>query len=414
MIRLKNRDIHDGYRGHVYYIIHGLFILCVLLMCFSAHAEIIFEDSFEYQSEWTIPQFATSYPFCDAPGTCDPYPDPPENWTGWLSGQSHCTDGPGSNNMYINAVPGYPIELTGADRSGSGKCLTFWDESCVDSFEDSDGQLSKSFAFSDDIYIRFYIKFSSDYTWSDKTIEPRGIYMHKLLHVRYWKGNTSSFDNAHDDNRPYSIAGIWVDQDLSYPRVWYYAGYRCEKEANCNGTPSCPDMQQVQLGNFNEVLGDGQWHCFEMHFKMNTNNDSTFHADGVHRFWLDGELKLNTNNIPWSDNGSDISPRRSWNYVSLGGNNWNRWTKSCSGTECEQWYAIDDVVISTEYIGPDYVIGRLKGDVNGDEEVNNQDVDACVNHILGIQDWGKAADVNEDGSLDVLDVQEIVNIISES
>ena len=39
------------------------------------------------------------------------------------------------------------------------------------------------------------------------------------------------------------------------------------------------------------------------------------------------------------------------------------------------------------------------------------DIHACVNHILEIQDWGSSADVNEDGSVDVLDVQEIVKLI---
>ncbi|MFZ2603747.1 MAG: dockerin type I domain-containing protein [Candidatus Omnitrophota bacterium] len=38
-------------------------------------------------------------------------------------------------------------------------------------------------------------------------------------------------------------------------------------------------------------------------------------------------------------------------------------------------------------------------------------IQACVNHILGTQDWGAAADVNSDGAVNVLDVQEIVNII---
>jgi hypothetical protein len=34
-----------------------------------------------------------------------------------------------------------------------------------------------------------------------------------------------------------------------------------------------------------------------------------------------------------------------------------------------------------------------------------------VNHILGLQYWGIIADVNGDGSVNILDVQYIVNII---
>ena len=51
------------------------------------------------------------------------------------------------------------------------------------------------------------------------------------------------------------------------------------------------------------------------------------------------------------------------------------------------------------------------GDVNGDGLINIQDLQACVNHILGTQDWGEAADVNCDGVVNVLDIQEIVNAI---
>jgi hypothetical protein len=54
----------------------------------------------------------------------------------------------------------------------------------------------------------------------------------------------------------------------------------------------------------------------------------------------------------------------------------------------------------------------LKGDVNKDGEVNGQDILACIDHILGVQDWGEAADVNDDGKVDVSDVQSIVIILS--
>ncbi|MCK5242813.1 hypothetical protein KAR34_10205 [bacterium] len=51
------------------------------------------------------------------------------------------------------------------------------------------------------------------------------------------------------------------------------------------------------------------------------------------------------------------------------------------------------------------------GDVNQDNQVNIQDIQACVNHILGAYDYGVAANVNKDGSVDILDVQIITNTI---
>ncbi len=60
----------------------------------------------------------------------------------------------------------------------------------------------------------------------------------------------------------------------------------------------------------------------------------------------------------------------------------------------------------------EYVSGAtLTGDVNQDSKVDVLDVQACVNHILAVQDYGSSADVNKDGSVNVLDVQTVVNII---
>ena len=66
----------------------------------------------------------------------------------------------------------------------------------------------------------------------------------------------------------------------------------------------------------------------------------------------------------------------------------------------------------TPYIYP-HPLTRLSlvGDVNRDKKININDVQACVNHILGIQYWDVDADVNEDGNADVKDVQKIINLI---
>ena len=54
----------------------------------------------------------------------------------------------------------------------------------------------------------------------------------------------------------------------------------------------------------------------------------------------------------------------------------------------------------------------LQGDVNNDGEVDSQDILACADHILGRQDWGWATDVNQDGVVNVLDVQRVVGLMN--
>ena len=96
------------------------------------------------------------------------------------------------------------------------------------------------------------------------------------------------------------------------------------------------------------MMGDGGWHCWEFYLKRNTAVGA---ADGVHKFWQDGQLIYEAYDIAFADVGAVSGPRKGWNYVTLGGNNFN--LHAHVSTKSEQWYAIDDFVISTEYIGPD-------------------------------------------------------------
>ena len=69
-------------------------------------------------------------------------------------------------------------------------------------------------------------------------------------------------------------------------------------------------------------------------------------------FGKTGSLLSNHNNILWANTESQS---RGWNHVWLGGNNINTYGDEYEPWKKlhEQWYAIDDFIISTDYIGPD-------------------------------------------------------------
>lgn len=328
--------------------IYGIILIFFLsLLPLNAQSEIIFFSNFDSDPDWTIQQ-----PVGGANQCYSGCSNMPAGWNAYLSGMSYCTNGPGSNNFYISSIPGYPIAQSGTCRGGAGKCITFWDESCTDAFENSDGDLGKKLdRVYNEIYIRFYIKYQPGYQWQLPDIAAA----HKLFHVQSYCGNGepwSYFGNS--CNMPVSVGGIHIYSG----NIYYYIAYRCETNYYCQGTPSYTfdvgtDSDQVNLGQWESVLGDGNWHSMEIYFKMNTNNGATFNKDGVHKFWLDGSLKYDSTKrnggqgIPFSDNGSSQNPRKGWNFFTIGGNNNNRWNKNCTGTQCEQWYAIDDVIVST-------------------------------------------------------------------
>ena len=53
----------------------------------------------------------------------------------------------------------------------------------------------------------------------------------------------------------------------------------------------------------------------------------------------------------------------------------------------------------------------LKGDVNGDDEVNIFDVTDLIDIILGGLPSNSAADVNSDGRVNIGDVTDVIDII---
>ena len=53
----------------------------------------------------------------------------------------------------------------------------------------------------------------------------------------------------------------------------------------------------------------------------------------------------------------------------------------------------------------------LKGDVNGDGTVDISDVNAVINIMLGKGQSNDAADVNGDGKVDISDVNVVINIM---
>lgn len=337
--------------------------LLILSLSSISRAQVIFQDNFDSQTNWTVTQPSSGG------GGSWPASNFLLGWTGYYNGMSwrdayseyRCTGGIGYNNMYVNDYAGYP-QVTSACRTG--KCATFWQESCTVQFEDSDGQIGVQLSQEyPEIYIRYYVKFKPNFAWM--TSIPGGhndVAQMKMNHVWHYTGSGSmwSFFET-NDTRPMWVMGLayWAPGD----QMQLYVLYRCETSPCNTGSPA---MSGFTVGNEDyPLLGtlasmrapgklfDGNWHYIEQHAKLNTNSGSTFNANGIYEVWIDGVRVYGRTNVVWSKNGSPISPRSGFQYITFGGNNNNAWQSGgCSGSACEQWYAIDDVVVSTQYIGP--------------------------------------------------------------
>jgi hypothetical protein len=101
------------------------------------------------------------------------------------------------------------------------------------------------------------------------------------------------------------------------------------------------------ISNFN----DGKWHCHELRIRIQSASGT---PDGLIQYWLDGVLTATHTGLDFS-NGT---PNQAIHRAGVGIGN----TTETTDWYQEEWSAIafDDIVISTEYVGPDEAAPRSK------------------------------------------------------
>lgn len=254
-----------------------------------------------------------------------------------------------------------------------GKVLTFSDGVPSDSSgkrslqmtgtlgENSGGHLYTTYPGVDQAYLRFYTKFASDHAYEHHFVELGGY------------GPPTPWPNPRAGTRP---AGndrlmVFIDPIGNYgkyppPGVWMLYTYWSEMKISADGKywGNCINPAKPQ-----QVPRD-KWQCVELMIKMNSAPDK---ADGELALWLDGKLVMHVfKGIPrglWSGMGFDVLSKGGepfeglrlrtdntlkinhlWleHYVDEGAQRQNRLENPNRVNRV--WF--DDIVVSTEYVGP--------------------------------------------------------------
>ena len=92
-----------------------------------------------------------------------------------------------------------------------------------------------------------------------------------------------------------------------------------------------------------------------------------------------------------------------WSYVKDGAGG----STDCDNTDCDDAAWVDDITFPPAYIESDGVLG----DLNGDGTINILDVIIMVNIILGVEPESALADLNGDGVVNILDIVQEINLI---
>lgn len=386
--------------------LYSLFIFTVSLLLYRfACAAVIFEDNFNGQPDWQprpasgdlAPAGRTAV--CDYSHECGGIKIPPIGWTqfratGWWWGPTYQDT----------------IRITNqADHGEGGKSFIVYNEANNGASGDgwgADGLLTKLFDQDyQELYLRVWLRTQPGWRW-----DLRSDMMIKIFRVKHFDRTGSIYTGFSGG----TLAPILI-WDFKHSNSWgtrYVNALRCDPQENSyycstnvpNNTLFVANDMIIEP-NAADMPADTNWHRLDFHVAMNTydSQSNIWNADGVYEFIYDGKPMETHSDVLWKRNGSD--PGIGWNAIALGGNahnsynnNWSKtdnynigdvvsynsynwratqantgnkpgfssayWTKiGLVSSQIEQWYALDDVVVSTTPIPSDYVIG------GGDEAI---------------------------------------------
>jgi hypothetical protein len=305
-------------------------------------AGVIFEDDFNAWSDYTFTQTVTSES-CSSP--CSSIP---AKWWGVRS-QGTVLDPNTKNTIYIEST-----------NARSGKCFTHWQEANINSGGwQSGGTLSTVFNYQSEVYARAYYKFQPDWRWWQNGGNSPMLKMLRIVNYESddaapWSDATGSFETL---TRPRIILQL-VRWNKGLSPVGF--NFSIKYSDDTNGSGDWTENIQNPKGGGDCIWsepgcpGDGNWHSWELYVKL---NNPAGVANGELKFWYDGILVSTKKNLNWITSGSITDTTSMWNSVSIGGNDFNPYSDNA-----EQWYAIDDLVISTTYIGPDGFSDKIPPD----------------------------------------------------
>lgn len=302
--------------------------LSIFIFSAHVHGETLFTETFDDQPDW--------FPQTEEEGCSDLscVGNLPAGWNYYRNDElwHPLTDGDGFNPT---------LQISNTNFMGmSGKSLTIWNESNNGRSGDgwgADGILAKDLgADYQELYVSMYIQFKPGFQFYATEANSAAI---KMLRVSHWDRVGSPFSFFSGGNS----APIYIyDTSQSTTSFRHFHSYRCDPQAdNYYCTPSY-DKSYTFPGApaFTESLGDGEWHRLDWHIK---NNSAPGIADGVLEFFVDSILALSRSDIVWMGSGSPGGI--GWNIVAFGGNSYNLFSDPAN--MAEQWYAIDNIKIST-------------------------------------------------------------------
>jgi len=182
----------------------------------------------------------------------------------------------------------------------------------------SGGAIRKKFNQTDSVYVSFFIKYSSNWTGSNRTYHPHQFYL-------------LTNKNGDWDGLAYTYLTVYIEENEGYPLIAIQDGKNIDETrtgqdltnitenrsvAGCNGDSDgygngeCYAVNSSTHWNgkgwrspsvyFSDNAGTyykGDWHLIEAYIKLNSISNGKAVRDGVVQYWYDGTEVLNYDNV---------------------------------------------------------------------------------------------------------------------
>ncbi len=290
--------------------------------------------------------------------------------------------------------------------------------------EISGGSIRKLFTDTDEIYVRYYIKHSSNWTGSNKNYHP-----HEFLIL--------TNENGVWDGPAYTHLTAYIEENEGVPQLGLQDGQNIDlvnlnqdlinitenrSTSGCNGIPiqenvytdSCYSVgggiywngrdwraNQIYFSDTPGAYYKNNWHKVEAYFKLNTISNGKGQSDGIIQYWYDNQLIINQNNIIM----------RTAQYPNMKFNQFMIAPYIGDGSPVDQTFWVDDLVVGTSR--STFLINSA--DVDQQNGINTIDALLTLRHFLGLSMNGTAwqasantGDVNCDGNVNSTDAMLIL------
>ncbi|MHA7924503.1 MAG: hypothetical protein ACX936_04835 [Marinobacter sp.] len=341
-----------------------LFALLIGATPLASQAEVLFEENFDDQPDWTSEMYSTETQKDVLDGDTMP--------VGWDA--SYTGGGFGNDPIQILA------SQSDKARGGTGKAFVSWKEHNAERAKQfvSNSTLAKRIEGPngigvDQLYAEFWVRFDPNWTAEENQSKFFRVYSSRPggnLFNAFSGGDSGPlflFDYRHSNN-------FGAQNNLTFRGGPWGHNYKPDwppsvPVGNTNFLGGSMLQQVIDKengglipagGNENGIVthdmvwgppSTGQWTKYGFFVKMNSSISA---ADGVFMQWIDDLLVLKSEEVQWvMPNSENLTPNEvKWNAIAIGGNDYigGEFPHPIYPNEAEheEWYAIDDFVISTE------------------------------------------------------------------